>query len=450
MAVKTKAIKRELSRAIANATALNAPGGTTDGIGEGKEYLAEIVEPVLDCDGNPFSFSTMRYGSLDKPVKCFLYKIKLIEELGNSYTGTQILNFDGPLNTFKDGSSLIKPFFDAGEITEEEFKNITKSLMPEAVFVQDNAMYENPARGDIVEAFADSGIEGRYEIVLTKASKRLKEAFVTELQNNPDAALKNLFGTNSKSSSIKPLMGRHGQPVLDTGDPRRTQLLLDYIRGNGSFAGSSVGGGMIKEATRISSDYGKRKWGMHNGIDIGVPAGPKPGGTLYALRAPCDGIVRLAAFQDENLGSWRNGNFIRFEHKGQGEEGYVSMFLHLYKISEKLRPADGTPATIQNISEIPPNQLHVGALGPSVKNYRIGEERAYWPGTTTLSRLKKENITVTKGEILGYIGNSGRSQGTHLHWQWSARKPDDPYRAVKKWATKNGSTAFGKDDKKEA
>jgi len=439
VSVKTKAVKGALKKAIFNAHKNDGSGGTTDGVSNDKAYLAEVVEPVLNCDGTPYSFQTMRYGQLAgaQPHKCFVYKILLKEQLGDSDTGTQLLNPNTP----------IAPFLTAGVITQQEFENISKSLLPEAVFVQDESIYENPAPGDEVEAFNDSGIEGRYKIELTKKSKRLKKGFQSQVNaGNSSGALAALFGTantgGSGKSNLRSLVGPDGKtPVTDTGDPRRVELILDYVRGTGVFAGADIDGGLLPSATRVSSDYGHRSWGMHNGIDIGVPS-PPSSGVLHALHAPCDGIVQIAAFQDEKVGSWKNGNYIKFKHTGQDANGVVSMFLHLYEISEKLRPyIPGTqPSRISDLKQIPIRPEDLKKLGKSHTENRIGEQRLYEGNAMTRKNNPKPNITVKKGEILGYIGNSGRSQATHLHWQWSGG--GDPYDKIKTWALAKGSTLF--------
>lgn len=435
MAVKTKAIKGALKKAIARSFQNDGSGGTTDGVSNDKAYLAEVVEPVLNCDGTPFSFDSMRYGALagEQPQKCFLYKILLKEQLGDSDTGTQLLN----------PNTSITPFLSAGAVTQQEFENISKSLLPEAVFVQDSSIYENPAPGDEVDAFNDSGIEGRYKIELTKASKRLKKGFQSKINADSTGTLASLFGTagGSRKSNLRRLTGPDGTtPVTDTGDPRRVKLILDYVKGTGVFAGADVDGGLLPSATRVSSDYGNRSWGMHSGIDIGIPS-PPSAGVLHALHAPCDGVVQIAAFQDEKVGSWKNGNYIKFKHNGKESDGVVSMFLHLYEISEKLRPYTGIPARITDLKQIPIRPEDLKKLGRRHAENRIGEQRLYDGPAMTRKNNPKPNITVKKGEILGYIGNSGRSQAPHLHWQWSGGTTD-PYDKIKTWALDIDNTLF--------
>ena len=151
------------------------------------------------------------------------------------------------------------------------------------------------------------------------------------------------------------------------------QRLYEQIRGDEILWRSTPTIAPVKDAS-VSSHYGRRRDpftnlpAFHSGIDFSGPAGTP-------IYAPADGIVRKAG------------------------------------------PATGYGLLVE---------LEHGR-GISTKNFKPTD---YVTRYGHLSRLAVQtNRFIQRGELLGYTGNTGRSTGSHLHYEIHANKrPINPWR----------------------
>lgn len=124
------------------------------------------------------------------------------------------------------------------------------------------------------------------------------------------------------------------------------------------------GDGFIRPTTgRFSSPFGMR-WGRpHNGIDIAAPEGTP-------VIAAADGVVRSSVFgKPGNYGGY--GNVVVITHNINGQP-YETLYAHLH-----------------------------------TRKVEVGQ-------------------TVKQGEIIGTVGNTGNSQGNHLHFETHLNKYKNP------------------------
>lgn len=455
MAVKTKPLDSEISRLIRQASQNDGSGGTTDGLEKGTRYLAEIVDITPDCEGQHFNFISTRYG--DKEVQCYVYKIKLLQELGASSKGYEVLYSNGADDLKDDAwepsldppATTIKKRLTELGVTEKQFSNLQKNLLPEGVYVE-NTAFELPAISDKVYATGDGGIEGRYQIEPLPGAQKARGGGYSPINARfkPGTSSPEIM-KDKAGKVIKPKYDPHGDMILDSNNPKRKETILNFVKEN-----------MITDAPPIlavSSDYGKRGSYMHSGIDIAVAARSNDlKNNDYALQgkdkwvkvyAPSDGMIFRAAFQDEfgNGAPWNNGNHILFHHSDSQDfaPGQASFFLHFIGLNPEIRPfINGqTPGAITSqdgTNPVPSVQVAQSQARKTLQN-RIGEERQYtsFSGNSPTGWKTRGNkrdfplgvgVTVKKGYFLGYIGNSGKSSGVHLHWQFQNKV--DPYRYI--------------------
>ena len=397
-----------------------------------------------------FSFISKRYG--DREVACFVYKVKLLQELGASSKGYEVLYSNGADDLAKDAweptldppATKIKKRLTELGVTEKQFSNLQKNLLPEGVYVEDTA-FELPAIGDKVYATGDGGIEGRYLIEPLPGSQKKRDGGYSPISTlfKPGTPSPEIM-KDKAGKVIKPKFDPHGAMILDSNNPKRKETILKFVNDN-ILAGDAPSKATV---SLISSDYGMRRAGMHSGIDIAVTPKPTTDTNKWVpIYAPTDGDVIRASFQDE-FGRgipWNNGNHILFQHARNQHfaPGQKSFFLHLIGISEDIRSFLVSESEIGRVSSqanpIPAAHADLNRAPKTLSN-REGEERQYtkWQsGIKTRGRFNEQRIdstnytsvkTVKKGTLLGWIGNSGKSNGVHLHWQFQNKA--DPYRYI--------------------
>jgi len=448
--VKSKGIDSQIGKLIADAQADDGSGGTTDGLNGNVVYTATIKAKTPDCDGEHFHFESKRYGGNYSESRCWVYKIQLNLRLGASDLGYEVIYNDTDemkeavqqLNT--PGESL-RNYVGKG-ITEQQFENLQWNLLPEGVYVEDS-FYELPAVGDQVYATGDGGIEGRYLIEPKAGRRKSKNGGYAEVYSGKPGSAGDAKAPWGRDEEGKPIKGKtkydqHGGIVTDSDTDARGKFWFLWVQ---KF--------LVPGVVRITSDFGKRshpkdgKTAMHFGVDIAVQNQTitPDRSTWIPVLAPVDGTVTRAMFQGEENSKWKNGNNIILKHDG-AHPAPKSQYLHLMGIHPELRPYihDVTPAQITDLNQIPINQLksaEKGSKNEKANNaaaamHRIGEERAK-NAQGVLTRLGgagstpwKITVPVKKGQILGWVGNSGRSFGAHLHFQCT--NSSDPYKMAKK------------------
>lgn len=139
----------------------------------------------------------------------------------------------------------------------------------------------------------------------------------------------------------------------------------------------------LKHATRMSGSYGEpRTAHFHSGIDFKQYRGV-PHDSIFSV---ADGVIARISVKPDGY-----GNSLYIEHP----YGYTSVYAHLYDFSPVIR---------QFINE----KLY------SKKVHRIDYDAT--PDTMTISR----------GEFIGIMGNTGRSSAAHLHFEIRDTKTEVP------------------------
>jgi murein DD-endopeptidase MepM/ murein hydrolase activator NlpD len=119
--------------------------------------------------------------------------------------------------------------------------------------------------------------------------------------------------------------------------------------------------------TQVSSEYGPRDGRIHQGIDFGT------GGVVSGLeiKASAQGTVIRSESGHSNLDGSGFGNVVTIDHGVVGGRQLYTLYAHML------------------------------APGPIVG---VGAE-------------------VNKGQVLGYVNNTGNSYGSHLHWETHIANP---------------------------
>ena len=114
---------------------------------------------------------------------------------------------------------------------------------------------------------------------------------------------------------------------------------------------------------------------------------------------------------------------------------------HTHK-GQDIAAAEGTPVVAPHAGTVKAVRYQASGAGHYVVLDGAGEERDYvFMHLATGTTLVREGQTVTTGQQLAQVGNTGRSFGAHLHFEiWTGRgwytggSPIDPLPLLRAWA----------------
>lgn len=157
-------------------------------------------------------------------------------------------------------------------------------------------------------------------------------------------------------------------------------------------------------------------------------------------------IIRPITFPVDGKHSFRD-DFA--EPRGDGTRQHLGVDIIADKMTSVVAAVDGTVTyvvspeaswgysiTIRDAEGYQYRYLHLNNDTPGTDDGMGGEEHAYAPGI-------QRGATVTKGQLVGWVGDSGNAEATVSHLHFEIRQPDrtaiDPYESLVAADTKNPS-----------